>query len=166
MMNRSTLTAVQIAAILAVTALMCVIIYYAGSGISGPSLANASGNMPYPTWRANYFKIVYTTGIISGLMLLLWHIISRFSLKISRAKYVGKRSLWSMFGALSLLTCIAAPKLLANLYKIQINAVITTLFIVCLFIIGYWVCSIFTTPRAYKYTPVGASLILAPKDRK
>ncbi len=161
-MDRNARTAAKIVAIIVVTAIVTLLSYYICSALAGHQLATASNQMNYSQWQDKFFSIVTATGIVTGICSLVWFILARWVFKINMAIGVGKRTIWAILAAVSLIACIIIPRTYSVTLGIKINGMIIALMIVFLMVLGYWVLSIFTTPKAFKYTPVGA-LLLAKK---
>lgn len=165
-MNRRTRTAVQILGIILLTALLSVIAYYIGSALAKSFLPVGQG-ITHTQWQGHYKKLVYTVGITACALSLAWYFLARFGMKVYGALNVGRRGMWALFGSLTLLVCLATPYIYAGMdATLKINASIPAIFVVLYALIGYWGGSIATAPAAYKYTPLGADKIRAPKGRK
>ena len=157
-MNRTARTAVKIFLILATTILCTAAAYYLGSNITGHSLATASDNMNYSRWLEKYFVLTRTTGLINGFCALSWFLAARFLFKIDDSTGAGKRIFWAAFLSLSLAVSLGIPHFYAPILGIKLNGIIFGLFAAIFSGIGYWILTIFTTPLAFKYTPLGARL--------
>ncbi len=157
-MNRKTRTAVKIFLIAAATILCTAAAYYLGSNLTGHSLATASDNMNYSRWLEKYFVLTRTTGLFNGFCALSWFLAARFFLEIDEATGAGKRIIWAALLALSAAISIGIPHFYAPILGIKLNGIIFGLFFAIFSVIGYWILTIFTTPLAFKYTPLGAQL--------
>ena len=49
--------------------------------------------------------------------------------------------------------------------KLGLNAPVVAIFAVLFALVNYWLITIFATPLAFKYTPVGAKLFLSPSRK-
>lgn len=155
-MNRFTRTIIKIFLILATTILCIAISYYLGLNLTGHSLATASDNMNYSRWLEKYFILTRATGLINGFCALGWFLSARFFFKIDEAQDAGKRIFWAAFFVLSMAISIGIPHFYAPMLGIKLNGIIFGLFAAIFSVIGYWLLTIFTTPLAFKYTPLGA----------
>ena len=165
-MKRSTLTIIQIFGIILLTAGLSALAYYSGSKFQGPALS-ALSSVTYTQWQATYLRLIYYTGATAGILLLMWYLISRFSLKVNYSMNIGQRTIWFLFGFLTLIATIVIPKVYAmKVAKFEINNFIIVIFAVLFTIFGYWLGSIFFTPSVYKYTPLGAEIFRSSKSRK
>ena len=158
-------TVISLAGIIVGALLLSILAYYIGSAIAKSFLS--AGGVKYSTWQHHYFSLVVYMGSISGIMALVWYLMARFVIKIEGAFNIGRRTLWSLIGVAEVVLCFAVPYIVAvtdTILKMSIS--IPVLFILLYALLGYWVGSIFFTPEPFKYTPVGAMMIRAPKGRK
>lgn len=155
-MNRTTRTVIKIFLIAAVTAGCIAPAYYLGSNIAGHALATASDNMNYSKWLEKYFALTRATGLLNGLCALGWFIAARFFFKVDEAQDAGKRIFWAALLATSAAISLGVPHIYAPMLGIKLNGIIFSLFAVIFTGAGYWLLTIFTTPLAFKYTPLGA----------
>ena len=157
-MNRTTRTVVKIFLIVA-TALICAAAaYYLGANVTGHALATASDNMNYSRWLEKYFALTRATGLANGLCALSWFLAARFFLEVDEATSAGKRIFWAALLMASLAISLGVPHFYAPLLGIKLNGIIFGLFAAIFSGVGYWLLTIFTTPLAFKYTPLGAQL--------
>jgi len=159
-MNRTARTIIKLILIVATTIFCTAAAYYLCSNITGHSLATASENMNYSRWLEKFFALTRTTGLINGICALIWFISARFLFKIDEASGAGKRIFWTAFLLLSVTISVGIPHFYAPILGIKLNGIIFGLFLAIFSGIGYWLLTIFTTPLAFKYTPLGAQLIL------
>jgi len=165
-MDRRTRTVAQIFGIIFLTVLLSILAYFIGSMLAKSFVAAGTG-IPLAQWQTHYKKLIYTLGFTAGALSLGWYLLARFGMKVSDPYGVGKRGIWAIFGILTLLACIALPYIYSSMdATLKIGVSIPMVFVVLYAIIGYWGGSIATAPAAYKYTPLGADKIRAPKDRK
>ena len=157
-MNRKTRTVIKISLIAAVTILCTAAAYYICSNLTGHSLATASENMNYSRWLEKFFVLTQATGLLNGICALIWFISARFLFKIDEAAGAGKRIIWTAFLCLSIAISAGIPHFYAPILGIKLNGIIFGLFLAICSGIGYWILTIFTTPLAFKYTPLGARL--------
>lgn len=155
-MNRTTRTVVKIILIAAATILCVAAAYYAGSNATGHSLASASDNMNYSRWLEKYFALTRATGVANGLCALSWFLAARFLFQVDDTASAGKRLIWAGICAASLAISLGVPHFYAPMLGIKLNGIIFGLFAIIFTGVGYWLLTIFTTPRAFKYTPLGA----------
>lgn len=165
-MNRSGRTGVEILGIVAVTAVLCLISYYAG-GALGKSFVSVQDGITFTVWQAHYQKLVMAMGVVAGFLLLAWYLLARFVLTVNDAFDGGKRMIWLIFGFLTLVACFVVPYAYAAIdHRLKIGMSIPVLFLALFGLLGYWGGSILTTPAPYKYTPLLAEKIRAPKNGK
>ncbi len=157
-MNRTTRTVIKIFLIAAVTAACAAAAYYIGSNVTGHALATASDNMNYSRWQEKFFALTRATALINGLCALLWFIAARFLFTIDEAKGTGKRIIWAALLMMSLAISLGVPHLYAPMLGIKLNGIIFGLFAAIFTGLGYWLLTIFTTPLAFKYTPLASRL--------
>ncbi|MBR4153591.1 MAG: hypothetical protein IKT98_11625 [Selenomonadaceae bacterium] len=157
-MNRTTRTIIKIILIAAVTIFCTAAAYYLGSNVTGHSLATASDNMNYSRWLEKYFILTRATGLLNGLCALIWFLAARFLFKIDDVAGAGKRICWLALLMASMAISLGIPHFYAPILGIKLNGIIFGLFLVIFSGIGYWLLTIFTTPLAFKYTPLGAQL--------
>ena len=155
-MNRMTRTVVKIFLIAAVTAGTIAAAYYLGSNVTGHALATASDNMNYSRWLEKFFALTRATGLLNGLCALGWFIAARFFFTVDEAQGAGKRIFWAALLATSAAISVGVPHFYAPLLGIKLNGIIFALFAAIFTGAGYWLLTIFTTPLAFKYTPLGA----------
>lgn len=157
-MNRTTRTVIKLF-LIAITTIFCIAAaYYLASNITGHSLATASENMNYSRWLEKFFALTRATGLLNGICALIWFISARFLFKVDEAADAGKRIIWAAFLCLSIAISIGIPHFYAPILGIKLNGIIFGLFLAIFSGIGYWLLTIFTTPLAFKYTPLGAQL--------
>ena len=157
-MNRKTRTVIKLF-LIAITAIFCTAAaYYLGSNLTGHSLATASENMNYSRWLEKFFALTRATGLLNGICALIWFISARFLFKVDEAADAGKRIIWAAILCLSIAISIGIPHFYAPILGIKLNGIIFGLFLAIFSGIGYWLLTIFTTPLAFKYTPLGAQL--------
>lgn len=155
-MNRTARTIIKIFLIAAVTVGCIALAYYLGSNIAGHKLATASDNMNYSRWLEKYFTLTRAAGLANGLCALLWFMAARFILEVDEAAGAGKRIFWAALLMASLAVSLGVAHFYAPILGIKINGIIFGLFAVIFTGVGYWLLTIFTTPLAFKYTPLGA----------
>ena len=158
-MNRMTRTVVKIFLIAAVTAACVAPAYYLGSNITGHVLATASDNMNYSRWLEKYFELTRATGLLNGLCALGWFLAARFFFEVDESASGGKRIFWASLLATSLAISLGVPHFYAPILGIKLNGIIFALFAMIFTGAGYWLLTIFTTPLAFKYTPLGAQTL-------
>lgn len=159
-MNRTMRTIIKIFLIAAVTVACIAAAYYLGSLITGHKLATASDNMNYSRWLEKYFTLTQAAGLLNGLCALGWFIAARFIFKVDEAGSAGKRFIWAAVMAASLAISLGVAHLYAPMLGIKLNGIIFALFAAIFTGAGYWLLTIFTTPLAFKYTPLGAYSLL------
>ena len=155
-MNRTTRTLIKIFLIVAATLAVTAAAYYLGSNVTGHALATASDNMNYSRWLERYFDLTRATGILNGLCALSWFFAARFVFKVEEAPRAGKRLFWAGMLVASLAIALGVPYFYAPILGIKLNGIIFALNAVIFTGAGYWLLTIFTTPLAFKYTPLGA----------
>ena len=157
-MNRTTRTVVKIFLIVATTIICAAAAYYLGANVTGHALATASDNMNYSRWLEKYFALTRATGLANGLCALSWFLAARFFLEVDEVPGAGKRIFWAALLMASLGISFGVPHFYAPLLGIKLNGIIFGLFAAIFSGVGYWLLTIFTTPLAFKYTPLGAQL--------
>ena len=157
-MNRMTRTVVKVFFILAGTAACTAAAYYLGSNITGHALSSASANMNYSRWLEKYFALTQVTGLANGLCVLTWFLAARFLFKVDEIEAAGKRIFWAALLFASLAISLGIPHFYAPILGIELNGIIFAVFAIIFTGAGYWLLTIFTTPLAFKYTPLGAQL--------
>ena len=155
-MNRTTRTVVKIILIAAVTVACVALVYYLGANIAGHKLATASDNMNYSRWLEKYFALTRALG---------WFLAARFFLEVDEAEGAGKRIFWAGLMLASLAINLGVAHFYAPILGIKLNGIIFGLFAAIFTGAGYWLLTIFTTPLAFKYTPLGAQMILSRAHR-
>lgn len=155
-MNRKTRTVIKIFLIAAVTVACVALAYYLGSNIAGHKLATASDNMDYSRWLEKYFSLTRATGLANGLCALSWFLAARFFFEVDEAAGAGKRIFWAALLTASLAISLGVAHFYAPILGIKLNGIIFGLFAAVFSGIGYWLLTIFTTPLAFKYTPLGS----------
>ena len=165
-MNRTVRTVVKIFLIAAVTVGAVAATYYLGSNVTGHALATASDNMTYSRWLEKYFSLARTTGLLNGLCALVWFLSTRFFFKVDEASDAGKRIVWLGLLALSLAISLSVPHFYAPILGIKLNGIIFAMFAAIFTGLGYWLLTIFTTPLAFKYTPLAAQFFLRLFNRR
>ena len=148
-MNRTARTIIKLILIAATTIFCTAAAYYLCSNLTGHSLATASENMNYSRWLEKFFALTRAT---------IWFISARFLFKIDETPGAGKRIFWAAFLFLSIAISVGIPHFYAPILGIKLNGIIFGLFLAIFSGIGYWLLTIFTTPLAFKYTPLGAQL--------
>ncbi|MCR5833889.1 MAG: hypothetical protein K6G55_04485 [Selenomonadaceae bacterium] len=158
-MNRNTRTIVKIFIIAAVTIACVALAYYLGANITGHKLAAASDNMSYTRWLEKYFELTRAAGLLNGLCALGWFTAARFLFTVDEAVGAGKRIFWLGLLAISAAITLGVAHFYAPILGIKLNGIIFALYGIIFTGVGYWLLTIFTTPLAFKYTPLGAQLI-------
>lgn len=146
------------AGILVSTVVFSALAYYIGSAVTGHQLATLSNNMTYSRWQDKFFSLTIVAGGLTGICSLIWFILARFVFKINSAFSTGRRTIWALLAVVSLLGSILIPRFYSVSLGITINVVIIALFVLFFTVAGYWLVSIFVTPKPFKYTPLGAQL--------
>lgn len=159
-MNRNTRTIAKIAGIVVATCICALLAYYVSSLTVGHQLATLSNNMTYSRWQGRFFSLTVAAGGLTGLCSLIWFILSRWAFKINVAFGVGRRTIWSLLGAVSLIGSILIPRFYSVVLGIRVNAIVILLFVIFFTVCGYWLVSIFSTPKPFKYTPLGSQLFV------
>lgn len=159
-MSRTTRTIVKIFFIAAVTVACIATAYYLGSNVTGHALATASDNMNYSRWQEKYFTLTRTAGLLNGLCALGWFIAARFFFTIDEATGAGKRIFWAGLCAASAAISLGIAHAYAPVLGIKLNGIIFALFAAIFTGAGYWLLTVFTTPLAFKYTPLGSRTLL------
>ncbi len=162
-MNRDLRTLAKLATIIAVTFSCVILTYFITSSITGHQLATASGNMAFSRWQEKFQSLTINAGILSFLCSLAWFVLTRWIFKINSSRGIGKRTVWAALAALDLIGCVAIPQFYSSTLGIKINFIVIAVFIIFFAGIGYWLLTIFTTPKIFKYTPLGARFFLARK---
>lgn len=157
-MNRTTRTVIKVFLIAAITVTCAAVAYYLCANVTGHVLATASDNMNYSRWQEKFFVLTRATALINGLCALSWFLAARFLFKIDEATGTGKRIFWAALLMGSLAISLGVPHFYAPILGIKLNGIIFGLFAAIFTGLGYWLLTIFTTPLAFKYTPLGASL--------
>ena len=157
-MNRNTRIIAKIAGIIVATLICSLLAYYISSAVTGHSLATLSDKMSYVIWQERFFKVTIVTGVLTGICSLIWFILARFAFKINSVFSTGRRTIWALLAAVSFFGSILIPRFYSASQGIQINIVIIALFVLFFTVVGYWLVSIFVTPKPFKYTPLGAQL--------
>ena len=158
-MTRTTRTVIKIFFIAAVTAACIAPAYYLGSNLTGHALATAADNMNYSRWLEKYFVLTRATGLFNGVCALIWFLAARFFFAVDSNFGAGKRIIWFGLFFLSLAISLGVPHFYAPLLGIKLNGIIFSLFAAIFTGVGFWLLTIFTTPLAFKYTPLGAQLL-------
>ena len=157
-MNRAMRTLVKIFSIAAVTVGCIAAAYYVGSNLTGHALATASDNMNYSRWLEKYFVLTRATGGLNGICALSWFIAARFFFEVDDVANAGKRIFWTGLLFVSAAISLGLPHFYAPLLGIKLNGIIFALFAAIFTGGGYWLLTIFASPLAFKYTPLGAQI--------
>ena len=160
-MDRKQKTALQIAGIVLCYLILGIISYFIGSSLAKTFLG--AGGVSHTAWVKRYANLVITMASFSGAVSLIWYLSARFGMPVSSHFGVGIRTIWAILGVLNLLFCIGVPNLLYA--KLDKNFTIYLLFLVLFGVVGYYGCSLLAAPANYKYTPLGARQLLAPKTK-
>lgn len=159
-MNRTTRTIVKIFLIAAITVGSIAATYYLGSNVTGHALATASDNMNYSRWLEKFFTLTRATGLLNGLCALGWFIAARFFFTVDEAPGAGKRIFWAALLFTSAAISLGVPHIYAPMLGIKLNGIIFATFAAIFTGVGYWLLTIFTTPLAFKYTPLGSKFFV------
>ena len=157
-MNRKTLTIAKLAIIVFATLICGLLVYYISSFAVGSQLATQSNNMMLSRWQDRFLRLTMAAGGLSGVCSLICFILTRWVFKINTPFDTGKRTIWALLAAVSLFGSILIPRFYSVALGIKVNVVVIAVFVFFFTVLGYWLVSIFTTSRAFKYTPVGARL--------
>lgn len=145
------------------------VLYFIADNAGGALAKNFIGghDVKLSEWKALYTPVVMAVAALTALVHIGWCVAAEFLLKVSSPFGTGKRAVW--VGALiaSGVFCVAYP-LIRSLgsAKLVMSPIIYLLFIALFTLFGFWFGSIFSTPNAYKYTPLGAKAIRTTKGRK
>lgn len=153
---------VSVAIIIGGTFLCGVVAYFLATELTGSALSKATDGMAFSRWKEKFLTLVILTGGFTGICSLAWFVSCLF-FKISSPSGVGRRTIWAVLGAVTLLGSIAIPQIYSAVTGIKVNAVVTAIFVVEFTLLGYWGVSLFSTPAAFKYTPLGAQLVRSRK---
>ncbi|MBQ9364277.1 MAG: hypothetical protein IJT82_00755 [Schwartzia sp.] len=167
-MNRSNKTAMQIVMAIAIMAVMSVAAYYGGIKLATAIVReNANIKLTLAQWREPYFQLVVAMGIISAVMLIGWHVLAHFVFSVISPLGVGKRPIWAIMLAVTVILCVAVPYGFSMMkYYLKMAPAIPAMFVGLYGIVGFWLGSIFVTPDNYKYTPIGSMAIRGKKSGK
>ena len=159
-MNRKTLTIAKLAGIVFATLICGLLVYYISSFTVGHQLATQSNNMNFSRWQERLFRLTAVAGGLTGVCSLIWFVLTRWVFKINYALGTGRRTVWALIAAVSLFGSILIPRFYSVALGMKVNIVIIAVFVIFFTVIGYWLVSIFTTPKSFKYTPLGAQLFV------
>lgn len=159
-MSRMTRTILKFGLIILVTFICSALFYYLISSTVGHQLSTASGNMVFERWQEKFSTLTKLIGGFTGLCSLVWFFMARAGFKLNSPSGVGRRTFWAVIAAASTVGSIAIPMILSSNLGIKINVVVYIFSIIIFTGIGYWLLSIVTTPKSFKYTPVGAMTLL------
>ena len=125
--------------------------------------AQAAGNqvLEITDWQAKYYYLVQDMGIVTGVILLFWVVLTHWVLRSEGSTDQGKRWIWALFAIIVGAMCVIVPFALVkldSLKELTIDYRIPLLFFVAYDLIGYWFGSIIVTAKLYKHTPLLASL--------
>lgn len=160
-MNRTTRTVIRFLAIIIATFVCIALAYFSVSSLFGGQLANASGGITRQAWEDKYISVVIMTGTLTGICSLIWFVLSTFVFKVEYAQGVGKRTVWVILAFVALVISIAVPMVYSTYISIHLNLLTIALFVIFFACINYWLTTIFATPLAFKYTPIGAKTFLS-----
>ena len=111
-------------------------------------------------WEVEYRYLVLNMGIIAGVILIIWTILTHCVLRTSDSAGISKRWIWALLGIILAVICVFFPGIYVEANHLSgllvIDNSIPLLFLVCYCLAGYWGGSIFVTSETYKYTPLFA----------
>ena len=164
-MTRTTKTIVQILLAAAIMAVASAIVYFVGSQLAKSFIGTEGVSLK--EWTAQYVGLVKIAGVGNFILLLAWFVLTRFVFKASDPFGAGKRLPWAVLLALSaLFSLIVQYPYHGAHHDLVTSPMIAVLFVVLYTLVGYWGGSLFVTPDAYKYTPIGGAAVRFPKGRK
>lgn len=154
-MNRTMTTVLQVLGII-VFAIACGAIMYFGLARPLGQGYIVGTNIKIQDWLRVYTNLVYAVTVFSLLTSLFWYVLARASFKVTNAKSVGKRSVWVALLLVNIVGVSALTFLMGAIPKgISLYAVHLVLFS----LVGYYLATLLCTPAAYKYTPLGATVV-------
>lgn len=158
-MNQDTRVATNLLTIILATFVCMALAYFLSSNFVGHQLATDSGNMSYSRWQEKFQVLVVIVGAITGLCSFIWFGLAKWIFEINSYEPVSRRPYWAGLLAVTLIVNIVAPQIYSLAAGIKLNVTVTGVFILAFTVIGYWLLSIVVTPPAFKYVPLGGSLL-------
>ena len=158
-MGRTPRTIVSIVGIILGAMLASLITYYVGESF-GTSIVAANSQLDYEDWIDEYKGLVNIMTVLMMIIGALYYLILRFASKITFPDDGGKRMFWAVFFTLTLIISLVFPYIYAVIEDDFINGLkISLLFVVIYGLLYFWLGSLFITPPAYKYSPLGATVV-------
>lgn len=163
-MNRTTKTIVQALIAIAIMAVASGIVYFVGGQLA-KSFIGTEG-VTHAAWMKQYAGLVQIAGIGNGILLLCWLVLARFVFKADDPLGAGKRTPWAVLLGLSALFSIIVEYAYHGAHHDLVTSpLIFVLFLLFYTLAGFWGGSLFVTPDAYKYTPLGGAKFRSRKGR-
>lgn len=149
----------SLVSIAATAVLMCIavgVVYLIGCNIEQ---AHWVKGIKLAEWQSIYLKVLSITGFLVFLSNLIWVVRSSTANPFDSAGHVDMRPTWLLLTMLAIAESIGVPLIMnamdfiPHLYflNIVIGAVV--------FVLVYYVCSIFGSAENFKFAPIGAGII-------
>lgn len=163
-MSRSSNTGKQILIVAGILLLASILTYFLGELAAKGFLG---GKVTLSKWAEQYQKLVMILFVLQAIVYFGWYICAKFIWKVRECDDGNKRGRWYLFWGISGVISLIIPyavSLTNNVLKMSI--IIPIICLIFYTVIGYWVASIFATPAAYKYEPLGAQKFRQKKGFK
>ena len=161
MNQRKTRNVIKFLCIIVAAFICMALTYLIVSNIFGGRLANASNGITLSVWKEKFLALVLMAGGLTAFCSALWFFFTTFVFKVESAYGAGKRTIWCALAFFAVVISIAVPLFYSKSLNIQVNAMVVSLFIFFSAVLNYWIVTVFTTPLSFKYTPLGATVLLS-----
>lgn len=159
-MTRSTKTIVSVAGIVLGAMIASLVTYYIGESFGQSIVAGATEKLKLNVWTDAYKGLVNVMTVLMMLIAFIYYVMLRFVSKVSSPNDGGKRGFWGIFLCLTIVVSLVFPFIFAAINDDFVNSIkISVLFTFVYGIVYFWLGSIFVTPDAYKYSPIGATAV-------
>lgn len=159
-MSRSSHQMLSIAGIIAVFAIFSLMSYYLGGAIEKQFIGN---KMDINRWAELYKVAITLTGATTGAITLGWIGYAIMGKKITAPRDVDARTVWIFFGIGTLVAAGVVPNIYAAIKNMPFHIVLS-LVLVFIYGLGFYACTLYGTPKKFKYTPIGAEALLVDKN--
>lgn len=159
-MSRGTHQALSVVGTIVVFSVFSVLLYYFGGYVEKFFIGN---KMDINRWHELYRLCVVITGATTGLLTLGWILYAAFGKRINDPNNVDARMIWMIFGGLTIVMAAVVPNVYAMAKSIPLH-VSVSLCMVIAYGLCYYACTLYGTPKKFKYTPLGAEALMAEKN--
>ena len=114
-------------------------------------------------WKVGFQRWAYVCAGVSGAVSLLWYILAQWHFKINKWKDTeSNRWMWFLFWFLCLTLPIIFIVARVGVEEVESSPIWVYVFFVVNGLLPYYLITLFFSPSAFKYIPIGAKRVRSP----